>query len=144
MRRFSEQLAEHFIARQAILERYIDSAPIPCFILNKVGETIFINEAYQQAYNVRLDQVENRQWEQLLVPEDRESYVAGFNALVAEHKSHYYVTVRTLLQGKPVISVIRITHVPGDGYIGYILFQRSNSDECPVRKIVDDYLSASI
>ena len=141
MRSFAEQLAEHLIARQAILERYIDLCPIPCFILNKDGETIFINEAYQQAYNVRLDQVDKRQWEQLVAPEDREKYVAEFDRFIGQRRSSFFTSIRTLTQGVPVDSIVRVSHVPGNGYIGYILFQCSNNGQCPVRNVIDNYLS---
>lgn len=137
---FAEQLAEHFIARQSILERYIDLCPIPCFIVNKAGKTIFINEAYQQAYDMRFDQVENDGWQKLIHPDDLTDYLQDFKRLVDGDINHIYSEVRTLIRAAWHTSIIRITHVPGNGYIGYVFFQCSNNSGCPVRALIDDYL----
>lgn len=138
---FATQLAEHFVARQSILERYIDVCPIPCFIVNKEGETIFINEAYQQAFDARLDQVNEGQWERLVHPEDLETYKALWVNLLRRDRTAATITIRTIVGNEPITSVFRITHVPGNGFIGYILFQCSSSDNCPVRHVIENYLS---
>lgn len=142
---FAEKLAEHFVARQNILERYIDVCPIPCFIVTKEGETIFVNEAYQHAFNVRLDQADKRQWEVLIDPADRPRYVAGFNALIAEHKPCYYAQIKMIVSsGTPVASDVRIVHVPGNGYIGYIIFLCNDHALCPLKCVRTDCLPENL
>ena len=137
---FAEQLAEHFIARQNILERYIDLCPIPCFVLDKNGETIFVNEAYQNAFDVRLDQVVGGQWERLVYPGDLPAYMAERKRLLSAESKSLSHTLRCVAGNKIIPATVRLNHVPGNGHVGYILFHCATSEGCGARDFVSNYL----
>jgi PAS domain-containing protein len=131
---FAEQLASHFNAQRNILERYIGLCPIPCFIVTRKGKRIFVNDAYQKAYDVRLDQVDENQWEDLVDRSYKDLYLKAWRDLLDGIKTECTLDIKTIVNGSSIPTLVKITHVPGNGFIGYILFQCNQAKEiCPFR-----------
>lgn len=137
---FAEKLAEHLIARQSILERYIDLCPIPCFIISRTGELIFVNEAYQQAFDMRLDQVTEGKWRERVHPDDLPGIDHGLTELMSGKSKILHSDIRYVINGEIVPAHLRITHVPGNGYVGYVLFHCASGDSCKTKYFIDRYL----
>jgi PAS domain S-box-containing protein len=62
-----------------------DSAPIPIWVTDAEGLTLFVNQASCEHFCVRQEEVQEGRWRRLLHPEDAPGYLAASAVAIREH-----------------------------------------------------------
>ena len=84
------KLAEAALRESELRYRSLaDGLPFPVWMSDAEGGDEFVNRAYKEFFGVADEQVLGSNWEALLHPEDRESYLAEFKAAVRERRDFH-------------------------------------------------------
>ena len=128
-------MAEHFIARQRTLERYIELCPIPCYVTNEQG-VVYVNEAFRQLLSVGFDELIGAGFWKFVHPDDIRSLKDSILHMQEGNTEKVFQRLRFIRADTQLVTtLIMVAPVRGNGLVGYIL-PHCDLASCPAKSLI--------
>ena len=130
------RMAEHFLARQRTLERYIELCPIPCYITDADGHVNFVNEAFRQLLCAGFDELIGTGFWDFVHPDDKQQLKDSILHMQSGDAQKVFQRLRFVRPDTQLVTtLIMVAPVRGNGLVGYIL-PHCDLDTCPAKNLI--------